>query len=697
MKKRLSGVRPFSVINQSVGLKLFLIIICSIVVLVSTLGVASYSISKSIIKKKVASASLQTIEQASDKLNFLFGVYESQSRQLMVDQELIGQLLAYNEPGLSTAGKNQLTNNIVERLNSIVAADKRLFSVRLVPKNLDKTKLLSSKGASSLNLTDDNHSWLSQVIEANGEVVYMPAQKKGLFDLNSEPTMMIGRLQKNLNNPEKEYIILFEVRDQALTDVLANISLAESSRIMLIGNDNNIAHIEDISLLESKSSLRIFDTGHGEEDRGSIFIKDEQSKTQLVVYKRNELSNWMVVGVAPVSELVQETSSIITVTIGIIIISALLSIAIGFFVLRMVGKPLQQLSSLMEEGEGGNLSVRTKFKGQDEIGKLGKSFNRMMEKISLLVTKTDGSAQHVFHTAFELSEVSEKTSEMAREVASAIEQIAKGAMELSIEAEREMTYAENIGLSMNKVIDFNSKMEESADQVYLISSQGTEYMNDLISKTNTTEELTSSMVGKVDRLKESTISIHKILEVLKTMTQQTNILSLNASIEAVRAGAAGKGFMVIANEIRNLSDQSKESIGIVQAITSDIRNEVEATVELLLTASPLLNEQIRSIKEAATIFDHVREKMDLFIEHNKSSISSIKELNQSQLILSESISNVSAVAEQSSAASEEVASITSEQLSSSEKLVGLSRKLEDLSQKLKESLKLFQTRNKESE
>ncbi|MNN16388.1 hypothetical protein D3C81_1295240 [compost metagenome] len=86
--------------------------------------------------------------------------------------------------------------------------------------------------------------------------------------------------------------------------------------------------------------------------------------------------------------------------------------------------------------------------------------------------------------------------------------------------------------------------------------------------------------------------------------------------------------------------------------------------------------------------------MDLFIQHNTSSTTSIKELNQSQLILSESISNVSAVAEQSSAASEEVASIASEQLSSSEKLVSLSDKLEDLSERLKESLILFQTSSK---
>ncbi|MMZ57231.1 Methyl-accepting chemotaxis protein McpC [compost metagenome] len=531
------------------------------------------------------------------------------------------------------------------------------------------------------------------MIEANGQVVYIPVHKKGLFDLNSEPSMMIGRLQKNLNNPEQEYIVLFEVKGQALTDVLSNINLAESSQIMLINEDHSIVHSEDLNLLDSKLAV-LSDAGNDEENKGSIIIKDERDKDQLVVYKQNELSKWKVVGIAPVSELVQETTNIIRITIVIIVISALLSIAIGMYVIRIVGRPLRKLSSLMVEGEKGNLSVRTDFRGQDEIGQLGQSFNQMMEQISLLVNNTNNSAQDVLHTSFELSEVSQRTSAMAREVALAVEEIARGAMDLSTEAEKEMTYAENIGLNMNKVIDFNLRMEDSAGRVNQISNQGTVYMNDLITKTNSTEELTRSMISKVDKLKESTISIHKILEVLKAMTQQTNILSLNASIEAVRAGAAGKGFMVIADEIRNLSDQSKSSIGIVQTITSDIQKEVEETVELLLTASPLLTEQIHSVKEAASIFAHVREEMDLFIQHNASSTQSIKELNQSQLILTDSISNVSAVAEQSSAASEEVASIATEQLDSSEKLVGLSVKLEDLSQKLKESLILFQTGSK---
>ncbi|WP_379148318.1 methyl-accepting chemotaxis protein [Paenibacillus sp. sgz500992] len=689
MKNRMSGARLLGSLKRSVGIKLFFMFFCTIVVLVSILGVASYTVSKNVIKKKVAAASLQTVVQASDKLDFMFGVYEGLSRQLLVDQDLSGQLVSFNKPDINTAEKTEISNAVVANLNSIVASDQKLFSVRLVPKNMDKTKIFYSKGASSLNITSNNKIWLDKVVEGNGQVVYIPVHKKGLFELNTEPTMMIGRLLKNLNNKDAEYILLLEVKDQALTDVLSNVNIAESGQIMILNNDNHVVHTEAAELLESESALKIPDSETAEE--GSFFTKDEQGNSQLVVYKQTGLSKWKMVGSAPVSELVKETKNIIQITMIIAILSALVSIGIGLIMIRMVAKPLVKLSSLMEEGEKGNLSVRTNFKGQDEIGRLGQSFNQMMGQISLLVEKTNDSAQHVLQTAFELSEVSQNTSTMAKEVAVAVEEIAQGAMGLSMEAENGMNYADNIGMNMNKVIDINSKMEGSADRVYQISNEGTGYMGDLITKTNSTEELTRSMIGKVDKLKDSTSSIRKILEVLTTMAQQTNILSLNASIEAVRAGAAGKGFMVIADEIRKLSDQSKVSISVVQDITNDIQKEVEETVDLLLTASPLLTEQIRSVKEASTIFDSVREEMGLFIQESASSTASIRELNQSQLILSESISNVSAVAEQSSAASEEVASIATEQLKISEKLVFLSDKLENLSETLKESLVQFHT------
>ncbi|MEX2414507.1 MAG: methyl-accepting chemotaxis protein, partial [Paenibacillaceae bacterium] len=153
--------------------------------------------------------------------------------------------------------------------------------------------------------------------------------------------------------------------------------------------------------------------------------------------------------------------------------------------------------------------------------------------------------------------------------------------------------------------------------------------------------------------------------------------------------AAGKGFMVVADEIRKLADQSRQSIGIVGQITDTIQQEIDETVDVLSEAYPLFQEQIASVKEADLIFKNVQNNMGGFIDQLDGVTESIQQLEQSQLTLSEAMSSVSAVSQQSSATSEEVASLSSEQLNVSQGLVQLAEKLETLSNDLKKSLSSF--------
>jgi methyl-accepting chemotaxis protein len=232
-------------------------------------------------------------------------------------------------------------------------------------------------------------------------------------------------------------------------------------------------------------------------------------------------------------------------------------------------------------------------------------------------------------------------------------------------------------------------MSKVSADVKSSSELGTSYMAELIVKTNATEEMTRSMVEKVDQLKNSTSSIRKILEILDNITKQTNVLSLNASIEAARAGAAGKGFMVVANEIRKLADQSRQSIGIVGQITETIQHEIDDTVVVLTTAYPLFQEQMQSVKEADTIFKEVTHHMEGFFKQLNSVNQIIGDLEQSQHVLSDAMTNVSSVSEQSLATSEEVSALTADQLHVSKSLVNLSDKLERLSNELHSSLSKF--------
>lgn len=682
LRQQLQAQNPI----KSVGMKLLLIFFVSIVAMVLAVGLLSYQISKNVIKNKVADASLQTVSQATDKVDFLLESIENISIQIMSDDTVADNMTKFKDKTMAQFDKLQTGQQVANRLKSYVLSNNKLADINIIPNGAD----IADTYRSATALKDDvfKSEWFKKVKEADGKAVWLPSSKAGY--VSSPNSFALGRVLRNIKSGTVEGMLVIEVKQSALKDALGVVSIGNGSETVIIGKDNKVIYSEKTDELESAYALdiaaNIAKTGSSTDN----FFTEKKNEQIIAVYDPIQKSDWLLVGAVSVDELVKDAASIFNITVIMLVVSALLAIGVGLLVIRFIARPLVALRNLMVEGAGGNLTVRTKFTGrQDEIGQLSASFNQMMEQITSLVAQTNLSAQEVLHTASELSDSSKKTALSAKEIAVATEEIANGASSLAVEAERGSDLTGSISLKVDHVVDANALMETAAAEVQSASRKGTDYMSDLITKTGTTEDMIRSMAEKVEKLQESTSSIRKILDMLNNITKQTNILSLNATIEAARAGAAGKGFMVVADEIRKLADQSKQSIDVVAQITERIQTEMKETVGVLSEAYPIFHEQIVSVKDADGIFKQVQAQMDGFAGKLKEVTVSVQQLKSSQVVLSEAMGNVSAVAEQSSATSQEVASLSSEQLSISGGLVKLSEKLEDLSNSLKESLSKF--------
>ncbi|WP_374706811.1 methyl-accepting chemotaxis protein [Bacillus sp. J14TS2] len=313
----------------------------------------------------------------------------------------------------------------------------------------------------------------------------------------------------------------------------------------------------------------------------------------------------------------------------------------------------------------------------------------MLENISEMMWKTRDSANKVLQAAVELSEISKVQSESAKEVAVASEEISSGAANLTHEAENGNSLAMNINVEVENVYSNNTEMENYAKEVLAGSNEGISKMNELVTQTKHGEQMTSALISKTDTLKASTNQISEVMEILTNIAQQTNLLSLNAAIEAARAGEAGKGFAVVADEIRKLSAQSKESIDTVGNITLAIINEVNGTLQVLEEANPVFKEQVVKAQETDVILNKVGTHMNEFMGKIEHVSNSIRQLQESQDVLSSTVQQVSATAEESSAISEEVSASTEEQLKVSDSLVTTSNELKRLSEELQEILGNF--------
>ncbi len=674
----LGDVKGFNPL-KSVGAQLFALFFVCILVCVLTVGLLSYNSSRNIIEDKVADASLQTITQSSEKLDLIFGQFESLSLQLFLDPEVKAAVKQMRDDSINTFDKLTATRKLEEKVTAYVFSNNAIASIHLIPIQ-EGTPGYSTVGSFPAGL--QKQPWFETVMSADGKAVWLETRKNGYVGTHSSPNFAIARVYKDTVSGTRELVLMMEIRLDKLRKELESVNLGEGSSIIMVSDKNKTILHKDNAEIEKDINLAL------KPDKESEPGKSVLGST-LRVYTVSPITNWTLVGQIPVNELVKEARSIFNLTLIIALIASILAVVIGIMVARHIGHPLVQLKSLMQQGEQGDLTVRTSFNRKDEIGLVGESFNQMMDKITVLLVRTSETAQSVLMTAGELSDASKKTASSAREIAVATEEIAGGATSLATEAERGMDLTSMIADRMVRVVNANEQMAKSSHEVQQSSARGTSYMSELTVKTNQTEEMTRSMVEKVDKLKESTQSIRKILDVLNNMTKQTNILSLNATIEAARAGAAGRGFMVVADEIRKLADQSKQSIEVVGQITEKIQSEIDETVQVLTTAYPMFQAQIQSVKDANEIFHQVENRMSGLVGQLDDVTGSITDLEKSQKVLTDAMSNVSAVAEESSATSEEVASLSTEQLTISEGLVRLSEKLEEVSVSLRESLSKF--------
>ncbi|MFC5447184.1 methyl-accepting chemotaxis protein [Paenibacillus aestuarii] len=668
---------------KSVGMKLFLMFFVSILFFVLIVGAISYSISKNVIKDKVAASSLQTVTQAGKKLDFMYQTFDDLTLQIMLNKDL--QDLLEKVPTLDPSSYEALdmVRTLTDKLNVITFSNKAIKTLHLYRPD-GKLIVLTGSGGNSFTDNASSSDWFKEVVDGGGKVAWLDSKLKG-YSSNSANTFAVGRVMRNTLTNSTTAVLVVEISTDVLSKEIAGVSLGEGSDVVITTESNKINAAMDFNNLEKDAAIQLT-KDQLEAGNGSFTTSNDH----LVSYYKSPVSGWNLVGDIPVSVLVQDAKKIYNYTLLIALFAAIAAVLIGLFVARMIGRPLINLRNLMQQGAQGKLTVRANYQSKDEIGQLGASFDVMMQQITTLVQQTSASAQQVFETAAELTNSSKVTATAAREIAVATDEISNGAGGLATESERGNELTHHIGLQMKNVIEANLEMGTAAADVQSSSEQGTKYMAELIGKTNLTEEMIRSMVEKVDNLKDSTRSIRKILDLLNNMTKQTNILSLNATIEAARAGAAGKGFMVVADEIRKLADQSKQSIDVVGQITETIQKEIDETVVVLSNAKPIFQEQIQAVKEADMIFNQVTNHMGGFIQQLSTVSDSISTLEQSQVVLSDAMTNVSAVAEESLATSQQVASLSAEQLSISNGLVKLSDKLDQLSQSLNDTLSKFE-------
>ncbi len=257
-------------------------------------------------------------------------------------------------------------------------------------------------------------------------------------------------------------------------------------------------------------------------------------------------------------------SAVIATVVAVVIIIALLGLLI-----RALMQPLHTMTRAMEdiaEGEG-DLTKRLTIHHQDEFGILGSAFNRFVERIHGSISEVSSATQQVNEVALRVISASNSSMANSDEQANRTNSVAAAINEL--------------GAAAQEIANNAAQASQHASSARLLAEEGQQVVGRNIQAMNRLSDLIVTSSAHIETLNSKTVNIGQILEVITSISQQTNLLALNAAIEAARAGEAGRGFAVVADEVRNLAHRTQESAQQVQAMIEELQVGARESVDTM--------------------------------------------------------------------------------------------------------------------
>lgn len=498
-------------------------------------------------------------------------------------------------------------------------------------------------------------------------------------------------------------IILGEKNGDGTRNINASIDLGENGYMIVYSQEGTrIAHPskegasawddeDENGIKFAQEMIKIANNGGGFTFYNSALPNNKEQIEEKVSYSKVDPNwDWVVTASTYMTDFNQPATELFNIILIVSGISIILGVIIIWFSANLITKPIIKVTEQMGYLADGDLTKEPLLiKSKDEISRLADAMN-------LLHNNLRNSMKKVSETSETLTSHSEELSQSADEVKMGSEQVASTVQELAAGSETQANNASDLASVMNTFVETVQEANESglriegnSKAVLSMTNDGAELMKQSIQQMEKIHSIVNESVEKVAGLDKQSQEISNLVTVIKDVADQTNLLALNAAIEAARAGEHGKGFAVVADEVRKLAEQVSNSVTDITGIVDNIQKETFIVSDSLKVGYKEVELGKTQIESTGETFEGISVAVTEMVNSITTIGKNLSEISASTQEMNSSVVEIASVSEESAAGIEQTSASVQQTSSIMEEVAGSSKHLANLAEELNTLVREF--------
>ncbi len=639
------------------------------------LGIISFSVASDSIKKNYEKSSLQSINMTGEYLRFGLESVVASSLQYANDDTIskyFNNLFTNDKVGYNTAYKSISGMLSAKQISDEFVGNIYIISDKVTSITTNRTAISDDflEGFSQTDLgVQLKENRMKELWTATNDYL----DEKLATSSNDYSLRLIRNLSKSTG------CLVIDVDSETVKDILMGLEFDKSGYLALVTADG-----KEITEVDREEGLEAVFTD--QEFFKTAFASENSSEAKYVKYKGEEYlfmnskigtTGAMICALMPKDTITEQAVKIQNVTIVVVTIAIILAGLTVLLITQGIDKTIKGIILPLKKAANGDLTVQFNSKRKDEFRVLIEEIQHTFTKMKELIKQVNNLSGEVSTSSISVSNSSEKFVESAKNISTAMYEIEQGISQQAKDSEECLMQMDNLSQKIKLVGDNTLEIGQIADATRVKIQEGTDVTEALNNQTQSTIEIATDIINDIEQLDHKSLSISNIVKVINEIANQTNLLSLNASIEAARAGESGKGFSVVASEIRKLAEQSQDSANEIRKIIESIQGDTKKAVETARKAENVLTLQGTAVKNTTDSFRSINSSVENLMVYLNHITQNVGNMEESRVNTLGAIENISAVLEEIAASLNTVSNTSTQQL---EAVEGLNMTAEILNQ-----------------